>query len=199
MKQYKIVILAFALLSSLASCAKEEEEPLFVPEVGQMQYICELATIDCYYNNVAKYYQEDATGSLFWKKDKHFWVEYSGIVRVGVDASLLDISISRNTITIKLPMATTLSSKVDETTLTADSFILAKDSADIDTDDQKKAYEEAQANMVALAASDLVMLENARERSKTLLEDYIERMSEATETEFQIKWIYLDTNGKVQA
>lgn len=198
MKQYKSVILIFTLLCSLVSCGKEEP-PLYVPEIGEMEHIFELATIDCYYNNVVKYFEEDAVGSLLWKKDKHFWVEYSGIVRVGVDTSLLDISVVRDTITIKLPMATTLSSKVDETTLTADSFIIAKGSADIDTADQNKAFEDAQANMLELASSDVVMLESARDRAKTLLEDYIDGISLATGTEFQIEWIYLDEKGKVQA
>lgn len=38
-----------------------------VPQVSQMKSICELATIDRYYHNVAKYSEDDATGVLWLK------------------------------------------------------------------------------------------------------------------------------------
>lgn len=61
----------------------------------EMRAICELSTMDCYYHNVAKYFEKDAQRG-FWgigKKDKHFWVEYSGVVRMGIDASLVNIEV----------------------------------------------------------------------------------------------------------
>lgn len=195
MKKIKILPALFTIVAMLSSCS-EEEPVLHVPDEGQMKYICELATMDCYYNNIAKYFEQDATGSLLWKKDKHFWIEYNGIVRVGLDIEHLEISVSKDKITIKLPMATTLSSKVDETTLTENSFLLAKGSADIDVTDQTKAFEEAQENMLAIAASDENMLNSARERAKTLLTEYIESISKATGALYQIEWVYLDKDGK---
>jgi len=40
-----------------------------------MKTIANLAVMDVYYHNVAKFKEEDVKGVLLWKKDKHFWVE----------------------------------------------------------------------------------------------------------------------------
>lgn len=79
MRTRKIIalILTLALSFICVSCAKKQT---IKPQVLQMKSICELATMECYYHNVAKYTEEDAEGILFWKKDKKFWIEYSGIV-----------------------------------------------------------------------------------------------------------------------
>ena len=53
------------------ACGKDEiQQEDIEPGVPQMKTICELATMDCYYHNVAKYNEEDASGALWWKKDR---------------------------------------------------------------------------------------------------------------------------------
>lgn len=47
--------------------AAENAKKEVVPQVSQMKSICELATIDRYYHNVAKYSEDDATGVLWLK------------------------------------------------------------------------------------------------------------------------------------
>ncbi|MEI3228995.1 MAG: DUF4230 domain-containing protein [Lachnospiraceae bacterium] len=67
------------------ACAKTTEpKQEIVPQASQMKAICELATMKCYYHNVAKYTREDAAGILWWKKDRRFWIEYDGIVTMGM-------------------------------------------------------------------------------------------------------------------
>lgn len=51
----------------LTSCGVSEK-PKDVLEISQMRVIAELAVMECYYNNVAKYKKEDVSGFLFWKK-----------------------------------------------------------------------------------------------------------------------------------
>ena len=73
MKKVVAVLLAILLSLSVAACGgKEQELANMEPEVSQMKAICELAVMDCYYHNVAKFEEEDAEGFLFWKKDKKF-------------------------------------------------------------------------------------------------------------------------------
>lgn len=40
------------------------------PDVTEMRAICELSVMDCYYHNVAKYFEEDAQKGFLghWKK-----------------------------------------------------------------------------------------------------------------------------------
>ena len=79
MKKLISIILLVAMCLSLAACSdsksNDNAKPL-EPQVTQMKYICELATMQCYYHNVAKYFEKDASGALWWKKDRKFWTEH---------------------------------------------------------------------------------------------------------------------------
>lgn len=188
MRKIIIVCLIFVMIlcSSCQTAEKgmKEEEP----QVSQMKAICELAAVDCYYHNVAKYKAENAEGILLWKKDRHFWVEYEGVVRIGIDASLLDIKVKGENVTISIPPAKVLSCKVDEKTLTEDSFVVAKDSARVAAESQTEAFKEAEANMQKNASEDAALLSNAQERAKKLLEGYVKNIGDAVGKEYEVKW-----------
>lgn len=187
----KIIFISIATsIIFCSSCGKAPKQ--MEPELSQMKSICELATMDCYYHNVAKYSEEDAQGILWWKKDKNFWVEYDGIVTAGVDASLIDIQVHGEKITITMPQAKVLSCKVDKDTLTQNSFIVAQDSAKINAEDQTEAFKIAQENIKKNASEDEALLSNAQLRAKKLLEDYVENVGDAVGKQYQIKWKYIE-------
>ena len=180
--------LVFCLLLTGTGCSGAKMEL----QVGQMKAICELAVMECYYHNVAKYKEEDAAGMLWWEKDKHFWIEYSGAVTVGVDVSRVDISVEGEQITITLPPAEVFSCKVDENSLSKDSFIVDKDSADIEAEDEVTTFSEAQRQLEENAASDRILLANAQQQAKTLLSDYVSNIGDAVGIEYEIQWVYLE-------
>lgn len=186
MKKTGLCALLLLLLLVLTGCG--QEAPSLTPQPAQMQSICELATMECYYHNVAKYREEDAKKFLMFAKDKHFWIEYAGQVKIGVDISQLAIDVSGQTVTIALPPAKVLGCKVDDTTLTENSFIVAKGSADITAEDQTAAFRQAQKDMLSAAESDSVLLFNARERARKLLEDYVNNISAVTGIPYKIEW-----------
>ncbi len=186
------VMLAVCLLCT--ACGKKENtQKEMSPQTSQMKAICELATMDCYYHNVAKYTKEDAEGMLWWKKDMKFWIEYAGVVTVGVDVSQVNMEIDNDVVTISIPPAKVLSGKVDETTLTKDSYIVAKDSAKIGAEQEKEAFSEAQSKMIEAASKDTTLLANAQQRAQKLLEDYVNNIGDAVGKEYKIKWIYVDS------
>ena len=162
------------------------------PQAAQMKSICELATVQCYYHNVAKYMDDDAVGMLWWKKDRKFWVEYSGVVTIGIDTSLVKIEVDGENVTITIPPAKVLGYKVDEKTLTKDSFIVANDSAKVDAEHQTEAFKEAQAKMQEEASNDTVLLANAQQRAQKLLENYVNSIGDCVGKTYNIKWVYLD-------
>lgn len=162
------------------------------PQESQMKTICELATMDCYYHNVAKYSEDDASGVLWWKKDRKFWIEYAGIVTIGIDVTLVKMSVSGENVTIIIPPAKVLGCKVDEKTLTEDSFIVAKDSAKVEAKHQIEAFKQAQAKMQEEASKDAVLLASAQQRAQKLLEDYINNIGNYIGKNYHIEWIYLE-------
>lgn len=175
MKRIICMFMVFTTLFLCASCSsKEEEEVINIqPQTSQMRAICELSTMKCYYHNVAKYHLNDGEGHLFWKKDIRFWVEYSGVVTLGIDASLLEMEIIGDEVKITIPKAKVQGCKVDEKTLTKDSFIVDKDSGKVTAEHQTQAFKEAQKKMEESAQKDKVLLENAQMRAKDLLENYV--------------------------
>lgn len=191
----KIISLFMVLLVGITCTAcgeKESKEIKIQPQVPQMKSICELATMDCYYHTVAKYKEEDATGKLWWKKDRRFWVEYAGVVTIGIDTSFVNIQVEEDQVTITLPPAKVLECKVDENTLTEASFIVEKGSAKVEAEHQTEAFKEAQEKMQQSASEDTVLLANAQQRAQKLLEDYVNNIGDCVGKEYKIKWIYVE-------
>lgn len=196
MKKIFVLFLAVITLLSCVACGKVEEKPKNMePQVSQMKAICELAVMECYYHNVAKFTEEDAEGALWWTKDKHFWVEYSGVVKLGIDVSLVNIEVTDTQITITIPEAKVLGCKVDSASLSKDSFIVDKESAEIDADDEIAAFDSAQTKLEEIASNDKALLAGAQQRAQALLEDYIYNIGNAVAKTYNIKWVYLDADG----
>lgn len=191
MKKRISIILMFVMCVIFTACSdSDQEEKEMVPQASQMKSICELATMQCYYHNVAKYSEEDAAGILWWKKDRKFWIEYSGIVTIGIDTSLVNIEVDGEVVTITIPKAEVLGYKVDETTLTEDSFIQGKNSAKIEAEHQTEAFKAAQEKMYETASKDTVLLATAQQRAQKLLEDYVNNIGNYVGKTYKIQWIY---------
>ena len=196
MKKLMCILISAVLSLSLAACSDTEPAPVDMePQTSQMKTICELAVMDCYYHNVAKYELKDAEGFLWWTKDKNFWIEYSGVVTLGIDVSRVTVEIDGTKVTISIPAAEVLSCTVDSNSLTEDSYIVAKDSAAIEAEDEIAAFSVAQADLEATASQDTALLASAQQQAQQLLEDYITNIGKATGKSYTIEWIYLDENN----
>ena len=196
MKKLMCILISEVLTLSLAACSNTEPAPVDMePQTSQMKAICELAVMDCYYHNVAKYELKDAEGFLWWTKDKNFWIEYSGVVTLGIDVSRVTVEIDGTKVTISIPAAEVLSCTVDSNSLTEDSYIVAKDSAAIEAEDEIAAFSVAQADLEATASQDTALLASAQQQAQQLLEDYITNIGKATGKSYTIEWIYLDENN----
>ena len=196
MKKLMCILISAVLTLSLAACSNTEPDPVDMePKTSQMKAICELAVMDCYYHNVAKYELKDAEGFLWWTKDKNFWIEYSGVVTLGVDVSRVTVEVDGTKVTISIPAAEVLSCTVDSSSLTEDSYIVAKDSAAIEAEDEIEAFSVAQADLEVTASQDTALLASAQQQAQQLLEDYITNIGKATGKSYSIEWIYLDENN----
>ena len=105
---------------------------------------------------------------------------------------MLELAIEGDTVHISIPNAKVLATKVDQASLTKDSFIVDVDSASISAEDETEAFKEAQKEMTEAASNDLVLLENAQQRVQKLLEEYVINIGEATGKEYSIEWTYIE-------
>ena len=197
MKKMIALFLALAAILGCTACGQREEAPAVEPDVTEMRAICELSVMDCYYHNVAKYFEEDAQKGFLGigKKDKHFWIEYSGVVRMGIDASLVNIKVEDTLVTITIQEAKVLKCTVDSDSLSQDSYIVDTDSAKVKAADEVLNFAEAQRQLEETAAKDKTLLANAQQRAKSLLVEYVKNIGEAAGKEYKIDWIYVDASG----
>ena len=198
MKRFLCLLLVITACLSFSACHSTEGEPVTVaPQESQMKAICELATMKCYYHNVAKHFEENVEGFGPWKKDRHFWIEYSGIVTIGIDIAKLDIIVDGTDVTITLPPAEVQNCTVDESSLVGDYIIIDKKSAEVLPEHQTAACAKAEENMKMAASNNTSLLTNAQQRAQKLLEDYVNNIGEVVNIEYNIVWAYLDMDGNI--
>ncbi len=192
MKKLVCLFIIFTMCITTASCSKDNTLKEIEPQASQMKSICELATMKCYYHNVAKYTEENASGMLLWTKDRKFWVEYAGIVNIGIDTSKVKMEVKKDNVNITIPQAQVLDCKVDNATLTESSFIVAKNSAKVEAEHQTAAFKEAQSKMQEAASNDTALLSNAQQRAQKLLEDYVNNIGNCIGKKYKINWTFED-------
>ena len=192
----KIIALFIMSIMFLCTACVTQEKQEIEQQVTYMKSICELATMECYYHNVAKYEEKDVEGILWWQKDMKFWIEYAGVVTIGIDASLVNMEVKNEEVKITIPPAKVLGCKVDEETLSIDLFVIASDSAKLTPEAQTEAFKEAQDKMLKEATKNKALLSSAQQRAQKLLEDYVNNIGESIGKQYKIKWVYVDENGK---
>ena len=171
----------------LTGCGKETKTADF----SGVTSVCELATLKCYYHNVAK--AETEAGGIFakWLKTgyKKIWTEYSGIIEYGIDISQVTVSEpdKDGVVTVTIPDAQVLNVDVDEdslgTPLTDTGFLTS-----ITTEEKTTTLAGAQEAMEQQAKENTEMLAQAKARAKTLIEEYIKNVGEGIGEEYTVEW-----------
>lgn len=183
-------ILAGILLISAVGCGKKEELPQEELKESQLQSVCELATLETYYHNTVR--MDDKKQVLWWDTKTQLWIEYSGIVKVGVDFSEVSMKVEGNVIQITIPEAKVLDYKVDEASLTEDSYLVGKSglfAPEISAEKQSDAFAAAEEKMKETAENDKSLLLQARQRAETLLEEYVRNIGELQGKEYQVEFV----------
>lgn len=195
-KKRMIIFICLVLAVSLSGCSITKKKRVAADvNADQMRSICELSTMKCYYHNTAKF--DSSKKVLLWNTNKELWIEYEAIVNVGVDAKNLNMDVKDNTITITMPHATVLDCKVDETSLSEDSYMVDTNglfAGSIDHEDQAEAFEKAQATTEEEAKNDEDLLKKAEERAQELLSSYVKNIGEAVDKDYVIEWNIADEN-----
>lgn len=182
-----VILITLLSINCLFGCGSQKQKPNF----SSIKSVCELSTLKCYYHNVATY-EKNAHGLLkvFGSGYKKIWIEYSGIVNLGIDINKVDISEpdTNNVITIKIPDAEVQSTSLDKSTLSeplTDKGVFTK----ITTEEKTEALSSAQQNMKETAQKDTSLLAQAKEHAKLILQGYINNLGEEFNDEYTIKWV----------
>lgn len=195
-KTITLLLALFLCVLTLCGCAnKGKLDPnTLQPNNTKLQSICNLATLECYYHNVAK---SETKG--FWNLEsskKTFWIEYTGIVKIGIDFSKVKTEINGTEVSITMPKAMVLDKNVDAASYNENSFYAEKNTllnGKVSAEEQTAAINEAQEKMVEAAQSNEALLQMAQNRAKEMMENYVKQLGVLTETDYHIKWVDLPT------
>ena len=195
-----IMLLLTAITSTLLVGCEKISLKNRQPDILQIRNIANLSTLECYYHNVAKSEKSKGTGiSNVGEMDRKFWIEYTGVVKLGIDMSQIEMEIDENNITITIPQAKVLGVTIDEKSWNEESIIASEDGINpnkIESEDVTLAINIAQEKMKETAESNATMLNNAQMRAKSLIENYINKLGEITETKYTINWKYLNQTSE---
>lgn len=181
------MLLVGTVVLCLTGCGKETQTADF----SGVTSVCELATLKCYYHNVAKAETEASGIFAKWLKTgyKKIWTEYSGIIEYGIDISQVTVSEpdKNGVVTVTMPDAQVLNVDVDEdslgTPLTDTGFLTS-----VTTEEETTTLAGAQEAMEQQAKENTEMLSQAKARAKTLIEEYIKNVGESIGEEYTVEW-----------
>ena len=189
----KTSLLAAVLAVMLAACSVQSTQAA-VPDLGQVRSICSLATLECYYHNVAKSTKTAGGGITgIFERDRTFWIEYDGITTLGIDMSLVEMDLDGQNVHISLPPAQVMHISIDEDTLNEESFVYSQDGWNknpVTAAEQTAAIQQAQLQMEETVQSNAALLASAQNRAKSLIENYIRQLGQLTGTDYQVTWVY---------
>lgn len=163
------------------------------PDITQVRAICNLATLETYYHNVAKIDKSAGSGISHWfEKDRKLWIEYTGTAKIGIDMSKVNMEISEENITVTLPKAQLLSIDIKE--ISEESYMYSNDSwinkNEFTPEEETEAINIAQNKMKTNVENNSQLLLNAQSRAKDLIEQYLIQIGEWTDINYEITWVF---------
>lgn len=181
----------FIVIAMLTGCGKGAD--IQKPEEEQIRAICELSTFECRYNNIAKVEKKKGEGlSHLFEKDRKYWIEYEGYVKLGIDMSKVSMQIETTEVTITIPETEIQEIGIVKGSYTEDSIIASEDGIinknRITAEEQTQAIEDAQKKMEETMLANSSMMNKAQDRAKALIESYIENLGKITDVTYTVEW-----------
>ena len=196
-KKFSLNMIIFAVLLVVAIVIirypEKEEKVIEKTEFSDISKICELATLKCYYHDVAEF-QKDPDGlfkyGLFKFGAKKMWMEYNGIVKIGKDVGKVRVEepTKDGIIRIFIPEATILEVNVDKDTMSdpiEDNGVFTE----VTIEEKAQVFSESQATMRENAGSDTRLLNQARNNAKEILKRYIVNVGKQIGQDYTVEWI----------
>ena len=191
------ILLTFGLLFFVVTIAlgvfiigyeKPEKDSKRKADFSGITKICELATLRCFYHNTTEL-RQDATG-LFNYGYKKLWMEYTGIIEVGIDADQVKVEKpdENNVVKVSVPEAKILNVTADTASMSqpiTDTGIFTK----ITTEDQDEAFSQAQEDMEQEAKENQSILARGQDNAKKLIEEYIVNVGRQIGETYTVEWV----------
>lgn len=193
------ILVAATLLIGITGCDRIKAKESVQAEFSAVNRICELATLRCYYHDVAEYEEQPEDRllhNIFQYGYKKFWIEYDGIIEVGVDVSKVKVNEpdKNGVVKIYVPKAEILNIQADLESMgdwISETGMFTK----ITIAEKSEAFSKAQETMRINAQKDNNILLQAQENAKELLRQYVINVGKDLGEEYTVEWISDEANG----
>ena len=194
MKKYISIIFVFVIIiTGLTGCNKKEEKKKEQLNLDRIKEISELATLETYYHNVAKITKKPGNKLInIGEVTRKYWIEYNGVAKIGIELSNIEYNIDGNKITITMPHAKILETKIEN--YNQDSIYKTKDSwfnnNEVTKDDINKAITKTNDVMINKLKSDNSIFVKAENNAKALITNYINEIGKIYNEKYEIEFKY---------
>lgn len=191
----RYVLLIILLLLCVTACKNDDIE--LEKSLSKMTFTGDLITKKVYYHNVAEY---DGSKSNFFRRlfgiDKKAWIEYTGLVDLGIDLTEVKVSTEGKKIRVLIPRAR-LNKATVKNTKSDDIVIYNSDGSifnlgEVSASEGTEAIGVAQQAMMENVQKDTQLLRMAQIRAKNILEERIKAFIDESDSSYYIEWEYVD-------
>ena len=191
MRVLAVAVATVVAIAGLCGCSQEVDQPKDADFTG-VRSVCELATLKCYYHNVATV-NTDSTGPLadiFRTGYKRLWIEYSGTVDLGIDAGQVKIGKPNDQGVIKVfvPEVKILNVYLEEDSI-AEPIVETGLFTNITAEEKMAGISAAQDDMRETAAQNQSLLTQAYDHSRRLIKGYVENVGQSIGEQYTVEWV----------
>ena len=191
LKRICIILLIAVIAIGITACTNPFSSDR--PQLDTIKEICELETLTVKCNDVIKAEKKAGEGwEHLLETDRKYWVEYTGLVEMGVNAEDIEIKVKGNRVYIDLPEAEVLDVHVDDDSINEDSIYVSNDRFinpnKISAEEQTDIIREAQEQLKTAFEDNEEIKAEATQATKTAIENYIDKLGESFDVDYVIIW-----------
>lgn len=174
------------------SAETEEAVEVIYPDEAQIQYICNLATMDCYYHNVARGVVGPGNGIQHWgEEETPFWVEYDATVTIGIESNRVLMEMRDNVIHIYMPQATILGGvDIDPDSISSPVYRPHdpwRNDVEISSEAVTEAMSDAEQVVIDEIMNDPALLNAARQQAVDIIRGYIDQLESLSGVHYEVE------------
>lgn len=190
-KKIVLYILTFLMIIPfICGCGKKRDVEL---DVDQLRKISNWVTLEAKYHNVAVVNKTAGTGlAHFGEVDRKAWIEYTGIIKIGVVADDIDMTVKGNKVKITMPKPSVLF--INYKDYNENSFYRSKDSwfnkNKLEYTDVNEAMKVADEKMLEKVNSNQKLFDESKNNLEVLMRNYIEGVGELNGIKYEVTFSY---------
>lgn len=193
MKRFSYILKALMLtlfVLLIVSCNNKSNVLLNSDEIKN---VCNMALLECYYHNTAKL--NKTTSGIMLSTDRTIWMDYEAKIKVGIDASKINMTVKGKYVTVQIPPAKVLQRpNIDPDSFTF--FASEGEKTKIPQEELLGAKDLANKAMLEALKENSTIMTNAEERAKRIIEGYIREVGELSNIDYVIIWEKLENQEK---